>query len=662
MKKILLITLASILYYSSYSQILSASTSAEFQTWSVQDVDGDTYTFGIYDLTGGTLFPTQGEILGSRSYDPNATPTGLSPDNYAISPAMDLSSFSSINLSYKVFSNDNTFFDENYTIYITNDLATGSSYIPITSERLTAGQQIFNRSFSSITTYAGSNEVYILIRHHDCFDENILFFDDIVVTGTGNTNCNLTASSSSTDVSSSGASDGTATALSSGGASPYTYSWSPSGGTNSTATNLSAGAYTCTIIDANNCSVTTTTTVGTSSCTFSSSITSTDETSLNANDGTATVTVSGGTSPYTYSWSPTGGTSNTATNLSPGTYTCTVTDANSCTSAVTATVNADDGCDLTATANVGDVSAPGANDGAVNITVSNGQSPYTYSWYPNISSGPTASNLSAGSYVIDITDANGCTFTVTENVKDFICTLGANSSSSDVSTIGASDGTASVTATQGTAPYSYLWSPGGLTGLFQNGLSKGTYNVTITDANNCSVGVTIIINDPGCSGLSVTSTSTNESFIGSDDGTATVTASGGTSPYSYAWSPSGGSSATATNLSPDVYTAIVIDDLGCSATSVITIESGQPVSVEEEKEEVLTSKAYPNPTNNYLNIEVNTIISDVYILNLNGQRLFTNKASSKNISIDVSNLSSGIYFYQLKTVNGGFVTNRFVKN
>lgn len=662
MKKILLITIAAFIYYSGNSQILSASSSADFQTWSVFDADGDTFIFGIFDLSTSTVpaFAALGAAAGSRSYDPNANPTGLTPDNYFISPKMNITSFSSIDVSYKVFSIDNsTYFEENYTAYITDDVGDAASYVTLTSEVLTAGEQVFTRSFTNLTNFASSDSLFLIFRHHNCFDENIILFDDILVEGSGSP-CNLIASSTSTDATS-GSSDGTATATASGGTAPYTYSWSPSGGNNATATNLSAGNYTCTITDADNCSATTSTTVGTATCSFTSSVSSTDETALNANDGTATATPTSGTGPYTYSWSPSGGNNATAVNLAPGTYTCSIMDANSCTSSVTATINEYVGCDHTAISNVVHISGPAANDGEINLNVSNGQAPYIYSWSPNVSTSASANNLIPGSYVIDITDASGCTITVTEYVEDFVCTLGASTSSSDVSAVGASDGTASVTATQGTSPYTYSWSPGGLTGVFQNGLSKGTYNVTITDANNCSVAVTIIINDPGCSGLTVTSTSTNESFIGSNDGSATVTASGGTSPYTYVWSPAGGNSATATNLAPDVYTAIVIDDAGCSETSVVTIGSGQPVSIEEESISLLLN-AYPNPANNSLNIESNEVISEVLILNLNGQNLYSQTLEAKNLAIDVSNLSNGVYFYQVITTNGKTSVNRFIKN
>ncbi|RXR20586.1 T9SS type A sorting domain-containing protein [Flavobacterium amnicola] len=137
--------------------------------------------------------------------------------------------------------------------------------------------------------------------------------------------------SSQTNVFCNGASTGSATVSASGGNPSYTYSWSPSGGTSATATGLSAGTYTCTITDATGCNKTQNVTIIQQTA-ISSSITSQTNVSCNgASTGSATVSVSGGNPGYTYSWSPSGGTSTTASGLSAGTYTCTITDATGCT-------------------------------------------------------------------------------------------------------------------------------------------------------------------------------------------------------------------------------------------------------------------------------------------------------------------------------------------
>ncbi|PZR02454.1 MAG: hypothetical protein DI539_27660, partial [Flavobacterium psychrophilum] len=130
---------------------------------------------------------------------------------------------------------------------------------------------------------------------------------------------------SKTDVSCNGGGNGTATVVASGGTTPYTYSWAPSGGTNATATGLTAGTYTVTVTDNNNCQTTRTFTINQPAAALGGTISKTDVSCNGGGNGTATVAATGGTTSYTYSWAPSGGTNATATGLSAGTYTVTVT-------------------------------------------------------------------------------------------------------------------------------------------------------------------------------------------------------------------------------------------------------------------------------------------------------------------------------------------------
>ncbi|MNX41787.1 hypothetical protein D3C86_721950 [compost metagenome] len=126
-----------------------------------------------------------------------------------------------------------------------------------------------------------------------------------------------------------GSANGTASVTPSGGTAPYTYSWSPSGGTAATATGLTAGAYTVTITDANGCTATRNYTI-TQPSAISATSSQINVSNAGGANGSATVSVTGGTGTYTYSWSPSGGTAATASGLTAGTYTCTITDANLC--------------------------------------------------------------------------------------------------------------------------------------------------------------------------------------------------------------------------------------------------------------------------------------------------------------------------------------------
>lgn len=139
----------------------------------------------------------------------------------------------------------------------------------------------------------------------------------------------VSATQTQSNVLCNGGNSGIASVVASGGTAGYTYSWSPTGGTLPTASSLVQGSYSCIIKDANNCSITKVFNI-TQPTILSVSSTQTIETMPSSNDGVASVTVSGGTPSYTYSWSPSGGNSQTASGLTGGTYTCTITDNNGC--------------------------------------------------------------------------------------------------------------------------------------------------------------------------------------------------------------------------------------------------------------------------------------------------------------------------------------------
>ncbi len=137
---------------------------------------------------------------------------------------------------------------------------------------------------------------------------------------------------SATDLTASGANDGTATVNTFSGTSPFTYAWSNSG-TTDVINNLAPGIYNVTVTDAAGCSETSSVEVydfNQNPCSWTIDVTGTNETALGANDGTATATTTGGTAPFTYSWSSSSSTNASISNLSPGTYVVSVTDASGC--------------------------------------------------------------------------------------------------------------------------------------------------------------------------------------------------------------------------------------------------------------------------------------------------------------------------------------------
>ncbi len=383
-----------------------------------------------------------------------------------------------------------------------------------------------------------------------------------------------------TDVTCNGLNNGSTTVTPTGGTAPYTYSWAPSGGTAATASGLSPGTYTVTITDANGCTTTQTTTI-TEPSALAVTLSQTNVSCNGGANGTATVSVSGGTPGYTYSWAPYGGTSATATGLTAGTYTATITDANGCIATETFTIT--EPTALSTTASQTDVSCNGGANGTATVTVTGGTPGYTYSWAPFGGTAATATGLSAGTYTVTITDANSCIATQTVTISQ-PTTLAATTAKTDVSCNGGSNGTATVTAAGGTAPYTYVWSPSGGTAATASGLIAGTYTVTVTDANGCTATESVTITEPTI--LTATSSSINVSCNGGSNGTATVNVTGGTAPYTYAWSPSGGTAATATGLSAGTYTATITDANGCSTTQTVTINQPSVLSVTSTQTDV----------------------------------------------------------------------------
>jgi len=246
--------------------------------------------------------------------------------------------------------------------------------------------------------------------------------------------------------------------------------------------NVPAGSYTVTITDGNLCTTQASATVSQPSAALDASATATDVKCFGESTGAVDLTVTGGTAPYTYLWSN-GATTEDLVNIVAGTYTVTVTDANLCTVTASATVSQPSAA-LDVSATVTDVKCFGESTGEVDLTVTGGTAPYTYSW----SNGATTEdlvNIVAGVYTVTVTDANLCTAITTVAVSQPESALSGTTSVTDVGCFGESTGEVDLTVTGGTAPYTYLWSNGAMTQDLVN-VPAGSYTVTITDGNLCT--------------------------------------------------------------------------------------------------------------------------------------------------------------------------------
>ncbi|HHJ50871.1 MAG TPA: hypothetical protein ENJ88_08245, partial [Phaeodactylibacter sp.] len=348
---------------------------------------------------------------------------------------------------------------------------------------------------------------------------------------------------------------------------PLTYAWN-TGASTPLILGLCAGDYTLTVTDAPGCTDSQTFTVAEPQVLLANA-SSTDETCTACNDGTATANPTGGTGPYTYAWS-TGANTQTISNLSPGNYMVTVTDANNCTAIGIVTVNMFVCPGLSANAVLTQPVCNGLCDGSIAVSVSTPSGPLTFLWDTGDTTA-TLSEICAGTYNLTITQsALGCVYDTAFTLSEPPLLL-ANAGSTDETCNACNNGTATANPTGGTSPYSYAWSTGDTTQTIDD-LSPGDYMVTVTDANGCTAFDTVTVAAFGCPTIMVNAGATDESCNACNDGTATANPTGGAMPYTYAWS-TGASTQTISNLAPGDYTVTVMDANGCTATATVTVSA-----------------------------------------------------------------------------------------
>ena len=363
----------------------------------------------------------------------------------------------------------------------------------------------------------------------------------------------LEATLSSTDVLCPG-SGGTATISALGNTGPYTYLWS-SGDTSATATGLSAGVYSVTLTDAQGCTLTDSVEIG-SSGHLTLGISIQPISCHDSGDGVAAISPQDGTGPYTWLWND-GRTDSLRTDLAGGQYSVTVTDALGCTDELSFFLPAPDS--LVASATATGTSCAGSNTGSATATATGGTKPYSYFW-SNSSSFQTISNLAPGWYSVTVTDIKGCQDTASVYV-DTAPALSLSIAGATVVCPGDSTALAAQ-AGGGTPPYTYQWNTGSQDSSIMAG--KGSYKVTLTDANGCSQTASQVVSeDPPIELLYEVKPVTHPN---QPNGAVEVQLTfGGTPPYSYQWSH-GPTTASVDSLSAGEYTLTVTDALGCTDT------------------------------------------------------------------------------------------------
>jgi len=354
---------------------------------------------------------------------------------------------------------------------------------------------------------------------------------------------------------------GSATVNPTGGTAPYTVTWS-TGATGNTINGLMAGSYSVTVVDFLGCSSAQAFVVVPQSSIFISA-TATPASACGTPTGSITATATGGVAPFTYQWSN-GANGATITGLVPGTYTVVVTDSQGCGATAQATVGGTPAIDLHITGVSNGCAANGT--ATAMVTPGTGTAPFSFLW----SNGATTSvinNLSAGTYTVTVTDAAGCT-AVDQVTVSGTSSLSVTATGNAVSCFNGGNGSATANVVGAGGTVAYQWSNGGTTQTISN-LSTGTYFVTVTDqSSGCTAFTSAFVGQP--TQVSVTVTGTNGTC--NQLGSATAIATGGTAPYTYAWS-NGGTGSTISNLNTGAYAVTATDSKGCAAMGMVSVSN-----------------------------------------------------------------------------------------
>jgi gliding motility-associated-like protein len=365
-----------------------------------------------------------------------------------------------------------------------------------------------------------------------------------------------------------GESDGVISAGVTGGTSPYTYSWT-GGYTTETITSAGNGTYNLSILDQNNCAASTSVTL-TQPDPLDVIMNPMNTPCYGTPGGMVMLNVTGGTSPYAFAWNN-GAATQDVTDLYAGIYWVTVTDDHGCTSVGSTGIQQPDSVMVTITTS--SLLCHGNQNGSVQTFVSGGVSPYQYLWNTSATSS-SLQNLSGGTYTVTITDSNGCSSVYNSYVNE-PSQITANPVPQPASCYGLMDGQISAGVSGGTPGYEILWSNGD-NGNNITSLPAGAYSFTVTDQNDCYASFTAGVSQPDS--LFATTSFSSSICWGDSSGFITVTAYGGTSPYTWTWN-TGSTLSSLTGLAPGTYTCLITDAHSCSTSHTVTMGSSSPIVI-----------------------------------------------------------------------------------
>lgn len=549
---------------------------------------GTTYTWSAPSITpAGAITGATAEITPQTIISQNLTNTTTSPATviYIVTPTSGICGGNSFTVTVtvnpainpNVVVNNNACFGVN-TASITTNITGGIPFSSGTPYQLNwTGPNGFTSTNSSISNIEpGLYQVTINDAGGCPFSGSYTITEptDIVITV-----------DSENDITCFNADNGSINITVTGGTGNYSYNWTRNGGFHSTTediANLSPGTYVVTVTDANNCGPKTATfTITQPPLLVVSLAGQTNVLCYGAATGAITVNVSGGTpnpisADYTYSWTGPNGFTSTAQNLNnlfAGVYDLAVTDNQGCVKNLSVTIT--QSTEIVINYTTTPITCYGANNASLTATISGGNGPYQYQWN-NLATSLTQTNLSAGTYIITVTDNVGCIKTQNIVIPEApVFTI--NPIVTNVSCFGANNGSINLNLTGGIAPVALTWSDGSTSGLIRNNLPPGTYTATISDGTPCYIVRTFTIIQPQPLVISANTTNPLDCTI-TNNGAINLIVSGGTPPFTYSWS-NGATTEDLNNLVAGNYSVTVTDANNCSVTGQYSLTRPAPIQI-----------------------------------------------------------------------------------
>ncbi|TDE42127.1 PKD domain-containing protein [Flavobacterium rhamnosiphilum] len=487
-------------------------------------------------------------------------------------------------------------------------ICTGTETLPVVLTSGTTGNVTFSwaanvpAGITGVTSPTGTNTIPVMNLINTTTSPLIVIFSSTATLENNGVSCQgapfsysitvyppiVITTNQEKDITCFGDADGKIAITVTGGTTNYTYTWTkdnlPFANTEDLS-NLAPGEYTVSVLDTNNCGPETATFTITQPPVLALNwVGQTDVLCFGAATGAITVNTVGGTPiqissgvfDYNYAWTGPNGFTSTNQNLSKvlaGTYDLTVTDNSGCFK--TLSVILTQPTEIVITTTTTPIICYGGNDASIKVLISGGIAPYAIQW-SNLGGGLLQDNLSAGDYLITVTDVNDCVKTLNVNIPEApIFTI--NPVVKQISCFGAHDGSINLNLVGGIAPLALVWSDGSTAGLTRNNLGPGTYTVTISDGKPCTITETFVIIEPQ---TLVLSANVIHAFDCNDanSGAINLLVAGGTPPFTYAWS-NGATTEDLTAIPAGNYSVSVTDARGCTKSIQNAINRQPPIVI-----------------------------------------------------------------------------------